>query len=79
MVRPVADDRAVLAMSRMTSNSGGAWKPVITAVHQKSTAIGLMPTKLMSMPTSDAPATAYVPIPERSSSDAPVMKPGPRI
>src|SRR5438552_10077190 len=27
---------------------------------------------------NDAPATAYVPMPEGSSSDAPVIKPGPR-
>jgi hypothetical protein len=27
----------------------------------------------------EAPATAYVPMPDGSSSDAPVMRPGPRI
>src|SRR5260370_21602557 len=28
---------------------------------------------------NDAPATAYVPMPDGSSSEAPVMSPGPRI
>ena len=45
--------RRLLATSMMTTMSGGATKPLSTAV-QNSASIGLMPAKLMHMPTTVA-------------------------
>src|SRR5437016_10321170 len=54
--------------------------PILAHMNSTAVIIGKVASAVQRIENpSDAPATAYVPMPEGSSSDAPVIRPGPRI